>query len=81
MNRKKYGFKVKKGGFTQYEGVMSSVKEATQIDVDKNAGTVTVTYADESVYKYSATVNESDSSFTITDEKDEWTEPPEGGTS
>lgn len=72
-----YGFGVKKGGFTSYEGVQSSTKEAAQIDVDKNAGTVTVTYKDKSVYKYSAAVSESDSSFTITDEKDEWTEPPE----
>ncbi len=76
-----YKFDTKKGGFTSYDGVQSSTKEATKIDVDKNAGTVTVTYKDKSVYKYSATVNESDSSFQITDEKDEWTEPPEGGTS
>ena len=71
--RKKYGFDVKKGGFTQYEGVMSSSKEATSVSVDKTAGTVTVTYADGHVYKYSASVSETTNGFNITDETEEWT--------
>ena len=71
--RKKYGFKVRKGGFTQYEGVMSSAKEASGVDVDKSSGTVTVTFADGHVYKYSANVSETSSGYNITDEREEWT--------
>ena len=71
--RKKFGFIVKKGGFTQYDGVMSSSKEATSVTVDKTAGTVTVYFADGHVYKYSATITETSSGFEITDETEEWT--------
>ena len=51
--RKKYGFKVKKGGFTQYEGVMSSSKKITSAVRDLSVsgkGKVTITYGDGSVY-------------------------------
>ena len=72
--RKKYGFSpVKKGGFVQFEGVMSSSKEATSVSVDKTAGTVTVNFADGHVYKYSANVTETSSGYNITSEKEEWT--------
>lgn len=37
-NNDEYGFTVKKGGFTSYDGVQSSTKEAAQIEVDKDAG-------------------------------------------
>lgn len=66
-------FKCRKGGFTQYEGVMSSAKEASGVAVDKSSGTVTVTFADGHVYKYSANVSETSSGYNITDEKEEWT--------
>ena len=66
-------FKCRKGGFTQYEGVMSSSKEATSVSVDKTAGTVTVTFADGHVYKYSANVTKTSSGFNITGEMEEWT--------
>lgn len=68
-----YGFSSQNGGLTSYEGVMSSSKEATSIAVDKSSGTVTVTYADGHVYKYSANVSETSSGFNITDETEEWT--------
>ena len=72
--RKKYGFSpVKKGGFVSFEGVMSSSKEATSVNVDKTAGTVTVNFADGHVYKYSATVTETSSGYNITNETEEWT--------
>ena len=70
---KKHFFKCKPGGFTPYDGVMSSSKEATSVNVDKTAGTVTVTYSDGHVYKYSANVTETSSGYNITDEKEEWT--------
>ena len=66
-------FKCRKGGFTPYEGVMSSSKEATSVSVDKTAGTVTVTFADGHVYKYSANVTKTSSGFNITGETEEWT--------
>ena len=66
-------FKCRKGGFTQYEGVMSSSKEATSVSVDKTAGTVTVTFADGHVYKYSANVTKTSSGCNITGETEEWT--------
>lgn len=72
--RKKYGFSpVKKGGFVQFNGVMSSGKEATSVNVDKTAGTVTVNFADGHVYKYSATVTETSTGYNITNETEEWT--------
>lgn len=72
--RKKYGFSpVKKGGFVQFNGVMSSSKKATSVTVDKTAGTVTVNFADGHVYKYSATITETSSGYNITDETEEWT--------
>lgn len=72
--RKKYGFSpVKKGGFVQFNGVMSSGKEATSVNVDKTAGTVTVNFADGHVYKYSAAVTETSSGYNITSETEEWT--------
>ena len=70
---KKHFFKCKPGGFTQYDGVMSSGKEATSVNVDKTAGTVTVNFADGHVYKYSANVTETSSGYNITSEKEEWT--------
>ncbi|MGN0691060.1 MAG: hypothetical protein ACI4K7_01790, partial [Oscillospiraceae bacterium] len=53
-----YGFSSQSGGLTSYEGVMSSSKEASNVAVDKSSGTVTVTYSDGHVYKYSAAVTE-----------------------
>lgn len=73
MNGKKYGFKVKKGGFTSYDGVMSSVKEAEKITVDKSSGTVTVNYFDGHIYRYHANVTETTGGYEITEEGDEWT--------
>ena len=70
---KKHFFKCKSGGFTQYDGVMSSSKEATSVSVDKTAGTVTVNFADGHVYKYSAAVTETSSGYNITNETEEWT--------
>ena len=70
---KKHFFKCKRGGFVQFEGVMSSSKEATSVSVDKTAGTVTVTYSDGHVYKYSANVTETSSGYNITNETEEWT--------
>lgn len=71
--RKTYGYSAIKGGFVQFDGVMSSSKEATLITVDKTAGTVTVNFADGHVYKYSAAVTETSSGYNITSEKEEWT--------
>ena len=70
---KKHFFKCKRGGFTQYDGVMSSSKEASSVAVDKSSGTVTVTYSDGHVYKYSAAVTETSSGYNITNETEEWT--------
>ena len=70
---KKHFFKCKRGGFVQFEGVMSSSKEATSVSVDKTAGTVTVNFADGHVYKYSAAVTETSNGYNITDEREEWT--------
>ena len=70
---KKHFFKCKRGGFVQFEGVMSSSKEATSVSVDKTAGTVTVNFSDGHVYKYSANVTETSSGYNITDETEEWT--------
>lgn len=70
---KKHFFKCKRGGFVQFEGVMSSSKEATSVSVDKTAGTVTVNFADGHVYKYSANVTETSSGYNITNETEEWT--------
>ena len=72
--RKIYGFSPgKKGGFVQFDGVMSSRKEVTSVNVDKTSGTVTVNFADGHVYKYSAAVTETSSGYNITDETEEWT--------
>ena len=68
-----FGFHIESGGFTQYEGVMSSSKEATSVNVDKTSGTVTVTYSDGHVYKYSANVTETSNGYNITNETEEWT--------
>ena len=68
---KKHFFKCKPGGFTTYDGVMSSSKEATSVNVDKTAGTVTVNFGH--VYKYSAAVTETSSGYNITNETEEWT--------
>lgn len=68
-----YGFSSQSGGLTSYEGVMSSSKEASSVSVDKSAGTVTVTYADGHIYKYSAAVTETSSGYNITNETEEWT--------
>ena len=73
MTEQKYGFDLYDGGFTQYEGVMSSAKEATSVSVDKTTGTVTVTFADGHVYKYSTNVTKTSSGFNITGETEEWT--------
>ena len=70
---KKHFFKCKRGGFVQFEGVMSSSKEATSVSVDKTAGTVTVNFSDGHVYKYSANVMETSSGYNITNETEEWT--------
>lgn len=70
---KKHFFTCKPGGFTQYDGVMSSSKEASSVAVDKSSGTVTVTYSDGHVYKYSAAVTETPSGYNITNETEEWT--------
>lgn len=72
MAAKEYGFEVRKGGFTQYEGVMSSMKEAEKITVDKESGKVTVTYADGHKYTYYANVTETTSGYEITNESEEW---------
>ena len=68
-----YGMEIHDGGFVSFEGVMSSSKEATSVNVDKTAGTVTVNFADGHVYKYSAAVTETSSGYSITDEREEWT--------
>lgn len=68
-----YYFSTKSGGMTSYEGVMSSSKEASNVSVDKSSGTVTVTYSDGHVYKYSANVTETSNGYNITNETEEWT--------
>ena len=70
---KRHFFKCVPGGFTQYDGAMSSSKEATSVSVDKPSGTVTVNFADGHVYKYSATITETSSGYNITSETEEWT--------
>ena len=68
-----YGMEIHDGGFVSFEGVMSSSKEASSVAVDKSTGTVTVTYSDGHVYKYSANVTETSSGYNITNEREEWT--------
>ena len=68
-----YGMEIHDGGFVSFEGVMSSSKEASNVSVDKSSGTVTVTYSDGHVYKYSANVTETSNGYNITNETEEWT--------
>lgn len=69
----KYYFgSVQSGGFTSYDGVISSAKEASSAAIDTENEKVTVTYADGHIYTYSATVAETDTGFTITDESEAW---------
>lgn len=69
---KKYGFDVRAGGFTHYDGVMSSKKPAEKVTVNKTAGTVTVNYTDGHKYTYSAGVTETADGYEITEESEEW---------
>lgn len=68
-----YNLSMAPGGFVQFDGVMSSSKEATSVTVDKTSGTVTINFADGHVYKYSAAVTETASGYNITNETEEWT--------
>jgi len=62
-------FTVNKGGYTQYDGIMSSGKEATSVAIDTENNTVKVDFADGHSYTYSANVSKSGSTYTINDEK------------
>lgn len=70
--KQKFGFDVKDGGMTSYEGVMSSKKEAVSVKVDKKAGKVTVNFSDGHAYTYSASVTKTDDGYDINDETEEW---------
>lgn len=68
-----YTFSTTAGGYTQYTGVMDSAKQAQSVVVDSENNTVTVTFSDGHVYSYSATVEQSDNTFSIIDEGSSWT--------
>ena len=73
--RKKYGFTVEKGGFTQYDGVMSSAKKITSAVRDLSTsgkGKVTITYSDGSVYLLECDRAETSSKITLTNITEKW---------
>lgn len=74
--RKKYGFSpVKKGGFVQFEGVMSSSKKITSAVRDLSTsgkGKVTITYGDGSVYLLECDRAETDTKITLTNITESW---------
>ncbi len=75
MSRKKYGFGVKPGGFTSYDGVITSskkIKSAVRNLSDSGKGMVTITYNDGSIYKFECSRTETSSQITLTDIKETW---------
>lgn len=72
---KKHFFKCKPGGFTQYEGVMSSAKKITSAVRDLSTsgkGKVTITYGDGSVYLLECDRAETSSQITLTNITEKW---------
>lgn len=67
-----YGLTVESGGYTQYDGIMSSGKEAKSVAVDTENNTVKVDFVDGHSYEYSADVEKNGSTYTITNEKGTW---------
>lgn len=68
-------FKCRKGGFTQYEGVMSSSKKITSAVRDLSVsgkGKVTITYGDGSVYLLECNRVETDTQITLTNITESW---------
>ena len=72
---KKHFFKCKPGGFTQYDGVMSSAKKITSAVRDLSTsrkGKVTITYGDGSVYLLECNRVETDTKITLTNITESW---------
>ncbi|MBO5143149.1 MAG: hypothetical protein J6J11_01580 [Treponema sp.] len=69
----KYGFTTENGGLVHFDGVLSSNKETSSIEVDTENNSVTITFKDGHVYKYSSKVTKNDNVYTIEDETEEWT--------
>ena len=68
-------FKCRKGGFTQYEGVMSSAKKITSAVRDLSVsgkGKVTITYGDGNVYLLECDRAETSSQITLTNITEKW---------
>ena len=75
MTEQKYGFDLYDGGFTQYEGVMSSSKKITSAVRDLSVsgkGKVTITYGDGSVYLLECDRAETSSQITLTNITEKW---------
>lgn len=69
----KYGFTTESGGLVHFDGVLSSNKETSSIEVDTENNSVTIIFKDGHVYKYSSKVTKNDNVYTIEDETEEWT--------
>ena len=70
-----FGFHIESGGFTQYEGVMSSSKKITSAVRDLSVsgkGKVTITYGDGSVYLLECDRAETSSKITLTNITEKW---------
>ena len=76
MSREKRDyFRCRAGGFTQYEGVMSSAKKITSAVRDLSVsgkGKVTITYGDGSVYLLECDRAETSSQITLTNITEKW---------
>ena len=72
---KRHFFKCVPGGFTQYDGVMSSAKKITSAVRDLSVsgkGKVTITYGDGSVYLLECDRAETSSKITLTNITEKW---------
>lgn len=72
QTKEEYFFETNSGGFTSFDGVMSSKKEAENITVDKATGKVIITFTDGHKYIYTANVSEAADGFVIDDESEKW---------
>lgn len=69
----KYGFATASGGFTEYDGIITSIKEAERVTVDTETNTVTVSFNDGHSFTYSANIKKDGKIYTVSDERSEWT--------
>lgn len=68
----KYGFSTESGGLTHYNGIISSNKKASSVEVDTENNTVSITFEDGHTYKYYANVQKNGTIYTVDNEGEEW---------